>query len=418
MHIVSQPAHQSIKSIISAQFTKRPGFWLFISMMLVNAGNYGFNVFMGRWLGPVAYAEINLIVTLFLVATFLTSGLQMGAARAIVGANNQHMITILRRVAWACGGFSLVGLGLFASFWQTLFQTASPLPFIILGAGLTCYYALGVERGIAQGCTHFGRLAWNFQLEMGIRLIGALIFVAMGMGVIGATIALSSSIIIAWVRMRKYQPALTIQATTQAIQMTTLIPIMIHLLGQVFINNSDVLLVKVWFSAHSAGQYAALALIGRVVFFATATVGTILFPRVLRSPHPREQQRLFWYSMLITIGISGLITAVCKAIPELIIVWLFGAAYLPMANILWLYGAATSCYALANIIITYQLAQDRSFGAWATLIAGITQIGVIAWMHQSIIQIVYSQIAVMIGFLGLLIIDEIRRSILKTSLPR
>jgi O-antigen/teichoic acid export membrane protein len=418
MHIVSQPAHQSIKSIISAQFTKRPGFWLFISMMLVNAGNYGFNVFMGRWLGPVAYAEINLIVTLFLVATFLTSGLQMGAARAIVGANNQHMITTLRRVAWACGGFSLFGLGLFASFWQTLFQTASPLPFIILGAGLTCYYALGVERGIAQGCTHFGRLAWNFQLEMGFRLIGALLLVTMGMGVIGATIAFSSSIILAWVSMRRYQPALTIQATTQAIQITTLIPIMVHLLGQVLINNSDVLLVKVWFPAHSAGQYAALALIGRVVFFATATVGTILFPRVLRSPHSGEQQRLFWYSMLITVGISGLITAVCKAIPELILVWLFGAAYLPMANVLWLYGAATSCYALANIIITYQLAQDRSFGAWATMIAGITQIAVIAWMHQSIIQIVYGQIAVMIGFLGLLIIDEIRRSILKTSLPR
>ncbi|KPL80489.1 MATE family efflux transporter [Herpetosiphon geysericola] len=415
MHSLSHSTPQLIKATISKQVKKRPGFWLFMSMMLVNAGNYGFNVVMGRWLGPSAYADINLIITFFLVATFITSGLQMATARAIVGVNNQHMLTMLRRVAWVCGGLSLLGLGLFASIWQGLFQTTSSLPFIILGAGLTCYYALGVERGIAQGCAHFGRLAWNFQLEMGIRLLGALSLVALGMGVVGATIALSSSIILAWFRMANYQTNSIVHGTKQAIRMTAMIPIIMHLLGQVFINNSDVIVVKAWFPALIAGQYAALALIGRVVFFATATVGTILFPRVLNAPHHREQQQLFWHSILITIGIAGLITVVCKAIPTLLLGWLFGAAYGSMAHLLWLYAAATSCYAVANIIITYQLAQDRSFGAWATIVAGITQVVIIARFHHTIDHILYGQIGIMLGLLGILSIHEIRRSIINSA---
>ncbi|WP_287045345.1 hypothetical protein [Herpetosiphon sp.] len=396
--------------MLGEHLKKRPGLWLFISMMLVNAGNYGFNVLVGRWLGPSAYAEINLMITLFLIATFITSGLQMSAARAIVGSNNQAILTMLRRVAWVCGGLSLLGLGLFAAFWQTLFHTASASPFIILGVGLACYYALGVERGIAQGCAHFGRLAWNFQIEMAVRLMGACVFVGLGMGVAGATIALSSSIVIAWLDSRRSYATVEQHRTNNSIQLQMMLPIIIHLLGQVLINNSDVLLVKAWFPAMIAGQYAALALIGRVVFFATATLGTILFPRVLRSTQHSEQQRLFWQSIMITVAIAGLITLLCKIIPQLILGWLFGEAYLPIADFLWLYAVATSCYAIANISITYQLAQDRSFGAWIALLAGSIQIGVMSWFNQSIHQILYSQVGVMLGLLLVLMLYEFYRA--------
>jgi len=48
---------------------------LLISTTLVNAGNYLFNVLLGRALGPAAFADVSVIVTLMLVLSFLTSAI-------------------------------------------------------------------------------------------------------------------------------------------------------------------------------------------------------------------------------------------------------------------------------------------------------------------------------------------------------
>ena len=38
----------------------------FLSTLLVNAGNYSFNLLLGRLLGPALFADVSLIITLFL----------------------------------------------------------------------------------------------------------------------------------------------------------------------------------------------------------------------------------------------------------------------------------------------------------------------------------------------------------------
>ena len=64
---------------------------LLVSTTVVNLGNYLFNLLMGRWLGPAAFADVSLLVTLFLVVTLVTSTLQTVAARysAIYAAGGQ-----------------------------------------------------------------------------------------------------------------------------------------------------------------------------------------------------------------------------------------------------------------------------------------------------------------------------------------
>ena len=50
-------------------------------MTIVNAGNYIYNLILGRWLGPTLFADVSLIITLLLVVTFITAPLQMTTAR-------------------------------------------------------------------------------------------------------------------------------------------------------------------------------------------------------------------------------------------------------------------------------------------------------------------------------------------------
>ena len=53
----------------------------FISTTLVNGGNYLFNLILGRWLGPALFADVSIIITLFLFFTFITAGFQQTATK-------------------------------------------------------------------------------------------------------------------------------------------------------------------------------------------------------------------------------------------------------------------------------------------------------------------------------------------------
>ena len=100
------------------------GALLFVSMTFVNAGNYLFNLVLGRWLGPAAFADLSLVVTLMLMITFITVTFQLTAARfsAIHTADhNPQQISNTRKwqlqIAWGFGLFLMSVLGGGAVFW-------------------------------------------------------------------------------------------------------------------------------------------------------------------------------------------------------------------------------------------------------------------------------------------------------------
>ena len=57
------------------------GALLLVSTTVVNLGNYVFNLILGRWLGPAAFADLTLVVTLMLMLTLITATLQTVVAK-------------------------------------------------------------------------------------------------------------------------------------------------------------------------------------------------------------------------------------------------------------------------------------------------------------------------------------------------
>ena len=106
-----------------------------------------------------------------------------------------------------------------------------------------------------------------------------------------------------------------------------------------------------------------LALIGRIVFFATWSVVTVLFPIVAQKHKKGEPHRhLLYLSLGLVMAVSGAIFAATLVIPELIVSVLFGQAYMSVAPLLWRYALATAVYALANVVITYRLSIGNEIG--------------------------------------------------------
>ena len=390
---------------------------LLVSMTIVNAGNYLFNLILGRWLGPADFADLSLIVTLLLMVTFVTVTLQLTAAKfaaTYVADNTPELTRSLRRsmgrIAWGGGTVLALVLALGAPVWQSFFHTTSPWPFVILALGLPVYFAQGVDRGILQGETRFGRLAATYQAEMWARLGFGLLFVMLGWSVNGAVLGILISFYATWLVAttgikNKVGEIMAIPSAQRTAIAIFAWPVIVANISQILINNSDILIVKRFFPAEEAGHYAALALIGRVVFFATWSVVTTLFPIVAQKHAKGESHRhLLWVGLGIVGGISTVIVIATILIPEFIVQVLFGDAYLNIAPLLWLYAIATMLYALANVVVTYRLSADNRFGPYIATLAGLTQVIGLWMFHNSLRQIVVAQIIIMGCLLGVLLL--------------
>lgn len=388
---------------------------LMLSMTVVNAGNYVYNLIMGRWLGPSLFADLSLIVTLLLVVTFLTAPIQMTAARysAIHTADgDSKTLASLQRFIW----FIALGLGLalmlffvaLAPALKNFFHTKSPLPFIIFGAALPFSMLQAVERGMLQGRTSFKVLAISYQVEMWSRLLVSILLVALGLSVNGAVIGISLSFFFTWMVARFAVSGLDSQENlSKENRMEVLafaLPVMVSQLGQILINNSDVILVKRFFETSEAGKYAALALIGRIVFFATWSVVTTMFPIVAQKQKMGEPHaHLLWVSLGIVAGVSLPIVLLTLFVPEFLVSILFGEKYLSVTNLLWLYALATSLYAMANVVINYRLSLGMGRETGFAIAAGVAQVFGIILFHNSLAQVVYVQVFVMAAlFLALM----------------
>lgn len=392
--------------------------FLLVSTTIVNLGNYLYNLIMGRWLGPAAFADVSLLVTLFLVVTLVTGTFQTVAARfaAIFQARGDLVSQSgLRRwgvrLAWIAGVVVLAVMAFGAPFWQSFFHTASPWPFVILGVGVPIYFAQGVDRGVLQGQLRFIWLAMSYQAEMWVRLIAGVALVWIGLGVNGAIAALTISFVATWLVAMQVRRTLPRGAVYQPDQRHDAIvyagPVAIALLSQIAINNSDVLLVKHYYIPAEAGLYAALALIGRIVFFATWSVVTVLLPSVAqRHEQGLPHRNLLWLSLGLVAAASVVVVAGAYFAGELVVNLLFGPEYLAIAPLLWLYALATTLFALANVFITYQLSLGKRVGSWLALAAGIVQIVGIILFHATLTQVVVVQVFVMSGLILVLWLYE------------
>lgn len=388
----------------------------FASTTLVNLGNYLFNLILGRWLGPSLFADLSLIVTLMLVITFATTAFMTATAKfaaAYVVDGGPDRLAALRswlgRRALLLGGLLMLLLVLGAPFLASIFHMRSPWPFVILGVGLPIFFAMAIDRGVLQGQARFGWLAASNQAEMWVRLLGAIALVALGLSVNGAVAGLTLSFIAAWLVALSARQGLpthfeALEKDEQRKIWLYFSPVIMGLMGQIIINNSDVLIVKGYFPDVQAGLYAALALIGRMVFFATWSVVMVMFPLVTQRYQRREPHRpLLWLSLGIVAIVSLCILGATLFMPGLVVGFLFGPAFLPIAPLLWLYALATAFYALANVVVTYHLSLGHGQASFLVLVAGVMQVLALLTFHSTLFVVVLVQACIMAGLLFLLV---------------
>ena len=318
---------------------------------------------MARGLEPRAYAEafavlgaLSLLVTPAQVVQTLVA--RRAAELVALGRLNELRAdtrTIVRRT----GLVSLIlmlGIGALSPLIQSALQLTSPWPVVVAGVAAGALTFEPVARGITQGAREFVGLGFALAAHGLGRLVVGAVTVLTGGGATGALLASPASafggIVFGWLSARRVlnQPDVPAEKESSPLRISDHVRVALILFALAGLLHVDVLAVKAYFTPDEAAAYAALALIGRIVFWSGMMVGIVLLPFVVwRAAAGAGVIRAYLASLLLMATVSGACALIILVWPEGVYGLIFGDRYPPYVELLPRYVAAAALLAIAAV---------------------------------------------------------------------
>jgi O-antigen/teichoic acid export membrane protein len=372
---------------------------LLIGSIFVSLANFGYNIGVARMLGPADFSQAAAAVTILMLISAITLAFQLVCTKLVAKAETTEakaaVFQHLMKRSWMIG----IGLGVFMllanSILTAYLRLSSPWIIILLAVGLTIYVPLGVKRGGLQGTCRFRGLSWNMASEAIIKFVGAIVLVELGYGVLGAVAAISGSVIFAFLlpdSARELRgtamdrPIAPVGEARQAI---------VFFVGQVIISNIDILMVKHFFRPEDAGLYAAIALVGRLLYFACWSVVSAMFPVSAEKKEENASGALLAIPLVLVTAMSVVFVSLLAAFPRLVFQSLFGAHFhtdiTGLNLLLCMNAAATGIYSIAVVLITYEMSRRIANTGWLQLVvSGLIVLG-ITMFHSTLLEVIIVQ---------------------------
>ncbi|MEO6829862.1 MAG: oligosaccharide flippase family protein, partial [Acidobacteriaceae bacterium] len=360
---------------------------------ITTALNLIYNIAVARFLGPDGFGDATVVYTILTLISGVTLSFQLISAKLVAQQNSPEgkyaAYKGLNRGAWACGILVALLLLVFQRPIAQYLNLPGSLLVVLLAVGVAFYVPLGSRRGYLQGAYGFRRLATSLILEGAVRLVGSLVLIFFGFGVPGVIAANSAAVAVAYFAI--LMPRLSQRIPNpirQAHAFREVAQAMVFFSGQVLINNCDIVLVKHFFLADAAGIYAAVAMVGRVIFSFSQAVVNSMFPLAAGT---REEERkdltVIATSLLLVLSIGSILALVLRLAPAWIWSDFFGPEFAisgphGLPYLLALYAITTVIYSLSAVIITYEMSYKIANTSWVQLAFSGVVIGGIYFFHS------------------------------------
>jgi len=367
--------------------------------------NLVYNIVVARFLGASGYGHATVVYTILTLLSAATLSFQIVSAKVVAqqpsAEGKTAVFRFFHRAAWAFGITVALALVVFERPIADYLNLPSSSLIAIIAIGAGFYIPLGVRRGYIQGTCGFRALAANMVLEQGFRLGGSVIMIFAGTGLTGVIAANAAAEAVAYCAIRialhghARNPLLRpyiIRETGQAA---------VFFAGQMLISNCGIVLVNHFFDARKAGLYAAVAMVGRVIFSFSQAVVNSTFPLVAGSAdEERRDLRVIATSLMLVLGVGTAISLALCVAPAALWTHLFGAdfaiaGHYNMPYLLAIYALATVIYSLGAVIITFEMSYKIANTSWVQFAFSGVIIAAICRFHTSLREVVLVQLALM-----------------------
>jgi len=380
---------------------------MFSGTMVANVGNYIYHLLMGRMLGPVGYGELQSVISVAYLLFIFISALALTTTKFIAGlkgrgdqAGIRWLFAVLNRKVLLAASVVLILTILGSPLVKNFLHLHSTLPIIFAGLLFLISALSSVNRAILQGLLRFKQIVQSHISETAFKVAAAVILVSLGWAVDGATLALVlASLVGLWTAFRFLKPLRHGRSSqpdlNKKIFLQYGLPVFFSNLSFTSLFTNDIILVKHFFPAYEAGLYASLAVLGKIIFFATGAIPNVMFPMIV---HRRSQGKKIKHLLLASLALLSIIAAAAVLVywlfPKLMVRLLFGSDYLAIAPLLVWMAIFMSLYSLSYLLTSFSLSIEKTKVVFFGVAAALLQVALIALFHQQLLQVVWISIGI------------------------
>lgn len=367
--------------------------------------NLVYNIVVARFLGPKGFGQATVVYTLLTLLSSIMLALQIVSTKMVAQqATPEGKAAVYRafhRAAWGIGILVGATLVAFRGPISAYLNLPDTLLVVLLAIGAAFYVPLGPRRGYIQGLQGFRGLAQNLILEGAVRLAGSYGLILAGFGVRGVIAANAAATVAAYLvippKLAGHAPnPLNFRYAWREISQAV-----VFYSGQMLIGNAGIVMVNHFFRAHEAGLYAAVAMVGRVIFTMSAAVVNTTFPLVAcTTEEERKDLRVIATALLLVLACGASLALALWVAPSWIWTSLFGSGFhtfgrYGLSYLLALYAATTVIYCLSSVIITFEMSYKIASASWVQLGFSALLIAGICTLHNSLREVILVQMALM-----------------------
>lgn len=372
----------------------------FILLILVNIFNvlgYIFQFSMARLLGPAQYSILAVLMSVIYVfaipietlRTTITKYVSRFNVKDEKGKIKDIVLTISKKGFFA----SIIAFIIYIPIvfvLSYLLEIEAGL-FFVIGILIFSFVSISILRGALQGRKKFTLLGTNMVFEGIIKVVLGISLVLIGFQVYGAVTGLVFasvfSLFIGYIFMQDIFKAKRKKAEFKGIGKYSLY-MFVAVTAIVLMYSIDTIFAKFFFSDEIAGQYAVVAMLGRIIFFGTIAVSRAMFPFTSENHENGDKTKnLLKKSLGIVAGLCVIALLLYLIFPKLVIGILFGAEYVGVYGILFFVGLALSLLALTNVIIFYGLSTDKiRKNAWFLFIFVAIEAILFSLFHATLVE--------------------------------
>jgi O-antigen/teichoic acid export membrane protein len=379
-------------------------FIIFAGGMVGNVFNFLFNLLMSRNL-PVA--EYGTLISLISLITLLTipAGSITPTVVAVAGeffAKNKNelvksLFLKLFKPMFLVGVLFIICFAVFSGQ-LTIFLNINGSYLLLISSFIIFLSYIGVlNTAFLQAKLSFVAISVSSALSSTIKLVLGFLLVIIGYGLNGALIAYLLSfftpIVVGFVVMRRILTFKTIKPVS--IPTKGLISFGIPSAIVIFCLNSfistDIILVKHLFDPQKAGLYAGISLIGRVIFYITAPIITVMFPIITNRFNRNEAHKNILFTSVALVGVASFAIALFYFLfPQFtILFFLKRTEYLAGVGYLGIFGVFIALYSLVSLLSYYFLSIKKTKISGLLVTGAIAQALFIYLFHANFSQVIY-----------------------------
>ena len=389
----------------------------FSGSMVVSVINYAFYPIIGRLLSVQEFGEMQVLIALVTQVGLLLAALATVITHTTASAEDESIarktITELRSVVLLLA-IPLLLLGLLTiPFLQEYLHYDATLPFIALFASVFVSVLATFNNATLQGQKRFKQISFMAILQALSKLIIAVVLIYVGLGVLGGILGVFLAGVISYIYTTQYVKKWHIikfkNITAFKNAIIKLLPELrygflsfITLASMAILFTVDIIAVKHYFDAHTAGVYAGISTIAKIAYFALTPMSAVLLPSVAGEKGSRTHIVKTAATVLLSMSAVGL-TIVYFA-HELITSILFGERFVGMSYLLPSITLAMALLAILYNIVMYGLALRAKVLGYALPLGALLVLTLNFFQHSTLDDIIYNLIISTSIIIGMLVI--------------